>query len=291
MSVPPPLRPSRRSLLAAGLLGWLQTVVGAGPATAAPAAAPWPRWAIHDNASAARVDHGPWTAFLARHVKPDGHGINRVAYGQVSPAERRQLAAYVTQLEQVDVDHLRQDEQRAFWINLYNALTVATVIDHYPVTSIRDIAISPGWFSRGPWGAKLVRVAGEALSLDDIEHRILRPLWRDPRLHYALNCAALGCPNLAARAYEADTAEAMLEEAARAYVNHPRGARIDRGRLFVSSIYVWFADDFGASDTAIVNHIKHYAGPDLLGRLAMIDQISGDDYNWDLNDEATAHAG
>ena len=283
-------QPTRRSLLAAGLLGWLQAA-GARPAAAAPAAAPWTRWATHDNSNATRVDHSPWSAFLARHVKTDAHGLNRVSYHLVSGAERAGLASYIRHQEHVDIDHLCQDEQRAFWINLYNAVTLATVIDHYPVASIRDIAISPGWFSRGPWGAKLVRVAGEALSLDDIEHRILRPLWRDPRLHYALNCGALGCPNLAKEAYEAATTEAMLEAAARAFVNHPRGARIDRGRLFVSSIYVWYADDFGVSDTAIVNHIKHYAGPDLLGRLAMIDQISGDDYNWALNDEATAHAG
>jgi len=289
MTKSPSPQPTRRSLLAAGLLGWLQSA-SAGPAAAAPAAAPWARWAAHDNANASRVDHGIWSAFLARHIKADAHGINRVDYGHISRAERAELANYIKHLERADIDHLSRDEQRAFWINLYNALTVATVIDHYPVASIRDIAISPGWFSRGPWGAKLVRVAGEALSLDDIEHRILRPLWRDPRLHYALNCAALGCPNLAGDAYEAATTEAMLEAAARAFVNHPRGAWIDRGRLFVSSIYVWYADDFGASDTAIVNHIKHYAGPDLLGRLAMIDQISGSDYNWTLNDEATAHA-
>jgi Protein of unknown function, DUF547 len=87
------------------------------------------------------------------------------------------------------------------------------------VASIRDIAISPGLFSVGPWGRKLIEVEGEPLSLDDIEHRILRPIWRDPRLHYAVNCAALGCPNLRSSAFTAANADILLETAASDYVN------------------------------------------------------------------------
>jgi Protein of unknown function, DUF547 len=87
------------------------------------------------------------------------------------------------------------------------------------VASIRDIAISPGLFSVGPWGGKLIEVEGEPLSLDDIEHRILRPIWRDPRLHYAVNCAALGCPNLRSSAFTAANADILLETAASDYVN------------------------------------------------------------------------
>ncbi len=97
-------------------------------------------------------------------------------------------------LAATSADRLRRAEQFPFWINLYNALTVKVVLDHYPVEIIRDIDISPGLFADGPWGKKLVTVEGEALSLDDIEHRILRPIWKDPRLHYVLNCAALGVP-------------------------------------------------------------------------------------------------
>ena len=103
-----------------------------------------------------------------------------------------------------------RDEQLAYWINLYNALTVKVILDHYPVKSILDIDISPGWFSIGPWGKKLVAVEGVEISLDDIEHRILRPIWRDPRIHYALNCAAVGCPNLLREAFTGATAEVLL---------------------------------------------------------------------------------
>ena len=91
------------------------------------------------------------------------------------------------------------DEQRAFWINLYHALTVRVILSHYPVSGIREIDISPGLFARGPWDRKLIPVEGVELTLNDIEHRILRPIWRDPRVHYALNCASLGCPDLRRR--------------------------------------------------------------------------------------------
>jgi len=267
------------------MLGLIQTVA------AAPKADAWEFWRAHDAAAAQTVDHAPWSRLLASYRSEGQDGIARFAYGRVAPADRAALLAYLASLQTTAPRALSRPQQMAYWINLYNAATVETVLARYPVASIRDIRTSPGLFAAGPWGAKILRVENQALSLDDIEHRILRPFWHDPRLHYALNCAALGCPNLAKNAYEAATAEAMLDAAARAFVNHPRGARIDRGRLFVSSIYVWYADDFGASDTAIVKHIKHYAGPDLLGYLAMIDQISGNDYNWALNEEATAHAG
>ena len=168
----------------------------------------------------------------------------------------------------------------ALWINLYNALTIRTVLDHYPIGSIRDVDISPGLFEDGPWGEKLIAVEGEPLSLDDIEHRILRPIWRDPRLHYALNCAALGCPDLHPAAFEAPILESQLDEAARAYVNHPRGARIDSGDLIVSSIYVRYAADFGGGDISIIAHLRRYADAALDRALAGRSNIDKDSYDW-----------
>ncbi len=158
---------------------------------------------------------------------------------------------------------LRRPEQLAYWINLYNALTVQVVLDHYPVASIHDIAISPGLLAIGPWDKPLIEIEGAAVSLNDIEHRILRPIWRDPRIHYAVNCASIGCPDLQARAFTAETAEALLEAAARAYVNHPRGARVEAGELTVSSIYAWYREDFGGTEAGVIAHLKRYAAPEL----------------------------
>ena len=144
-------------------------------------------------------------------------------------------------------------------------------------------AISPGLFADGPWGAKLITVEGEQVSLDDIEHRILRPIWRDPRVHYAVNCASLGCPDLHARAWIAEGLDASLDAAARTYVNHPRGARVEDGRLIVSSIYDWFEEDFGGSDAGVIAHLKTFAAPPLAQALSSITRVSDDRYDWRLN--------
>lgn len=248
-------------------------------AEAAPRAELWPRWQAHDPASAAAVDHAAWDRWLGTYVTEGADGIARVAYGRVTAEDKVRLASYVERLAAAPVDRLNRAEQRALWINLYNALTVRTVLAHYPVRSIRDIGISPGLFSIGPWGRKLVTVAGESLSLDDIEHRILRPIWRDPRLHYAVNCASLGCPNLQRTAFTAANTERLLDEAARAYIRHPRGARIDNGRLIVSSLYVWFREDFSGSDAGVIAHLAQY-GAAVGGRA----RLDGDAYDWALND-------
>ncbi|MCB2100678.1 MAG: DUF547 domain-containing protein, partial [Rhodobacterales bacterium] len=202
---------------------------------------------------------------------------------RVTARDRARLSAYIERLAAARPAALNRAEQMAFWINLYNALTVRVVLDHYPVMSIRDIDISPGFLADGPWGAPLVAVDGTDVSLNDIEHRILRPLWRDPRVHYAVNCASLGCPDLAARPYAAGDLEARLDTAARAYVNHPRGAAVKDGRLVVSSIYVWFGGDFGGDD-GVLAHLRQYAEPALAGALAAVTAIGDHRYDWGLND-------
>jgi Protein of unknown function, DUF547 len=273
-----------RRITRRAMLGGLLLAAGPCAACAAPRADPWARWQASDEAARTSIDHAPWDRFLARYLVAGSDGINRVTYRQVLPAERDALAVYLAGLAGLPVTAYRRSEQQAYWINLYNALTVRVVLDHYPVASIRDIALSNGLVSRGPWRKKLLHIEGEEVSLDDIEHRILRPFWRDPRLHYALNCAALGCPNLQPRAFTATTTEAMLDEAARAYVNHPRGARILDGRLHVSSIYVWYEPDFGGDDRGVIAHLRRYAAPPLAQALASQTRIAGDGYDWSLND-------
>jgi len=256
-----------------------------GVAMAAPAAEAWERWRTHDPAATRRVDHGAWTALLARHRSMGADGIARFDYAVLAAAgpDRAALADYLAALAAIHVSALARAEQMAFWINLYNAMTVDVVVRHWPVDSIRDIRISPGWFVVGPWGRKLIAVEGEEVSLDDIEHRILRPLWNDPRVHYAVNCASLGCPDLAAEAYTGAALDAQLERAAVGFVNHPRGARIEAGRLRVSSIYEWFKADFGGDDAGVIAHLRRYAGPELARALAGMTRIAGHAYDWTIN--------
>ncbi len=268
----------------------LMVVPLAGPTgvLAAPKAELWPRWQKHDPTSTQKVDHGAWGDFLATYLVVDHpSGVNLLRYAAVTDADRQVLQRYLKTLEETTVSTLNRDEQAAFWINLYNALTVEVVLDHYPVASIRDIDISPGWFSDGPWGAKLATVEGEKLSLDDIEHRILRPIWRDPRIHYAVNCASIGCPNLQPEPFSASNRERLFARGARAYVNHPRGVEVRGGRLSLSSIYDWFAQDFGGSERGVLEHLQQYAAPELAKRLAEFDGSIAYRYDWTLN-EASA---
>ncbi|MBI5343003.1 MAG: DUF547 domain-containing protein [Deltaproteobacteria bacterium] len=254
------------------------------PAAAAPKAEPWPFWAANDPGSRTSIDHAPWDRFLKKYVVTNHpSGVNRVRYASVTPDDRKSLDAYVQKLQQVEVTRLNRSEQKAYWINLYNALTVKVVLDHYPVKSIRDIKISPGVFSSGPWGAKLATIQGQKVSFDDIEHRVLRPLWKDNRVHYAVNCASIGCPNLQPEAYTPANTEALLERGSREYVNHPRGARIAGDRLQLSSIYEWFRADFGGSEESVVRHLQSYAEPVFAEKLKSFKGKLSYEYDWRIN--------
>ena len=250
----------------------------------------WERWTAN-SPSAAAIDHSEWNTFLANTLVPDADGVNRIAYAKVSEADKKRLKAYLSALSAVPISEFSRGEQFAYWINLYNALTMDLVLDRYPVKSIRDIAISPGFFTIGPWGKKLVRVEGEELSLDDIEHRILRPIWKDPRIHYAVNCAALGCPSLMPSAFTPSNTEELLERGATDYINGPHGARFDSGtRLIASSLYDWYQDDFGGDEAAVIAHLRSYARPALAAKLESITEVYDFEYDWTLNDAAPAQA-
>ncbi|MGB0696104.1 MAG: DUF547 domain-containing protein [Rhodospirillaceae bacterium] len=258
-----------------------------GMAWAAPKAEAWERWRAHTPGSTLTVDNSAWAAFISKYLVLGADGVARLPYGQVSGEDYSALVGYVRALEAVNPDSLDRPEQMAYWFNFYNALTVRVVLDAWrqdgPVDSIRDIDISPGLFANGPWGAKLVTVNGIELSLDDMEHRILRPLWRDPRIHYGVNCASIGCPNLLPEPLSGATVDQQLTEAAIAYVNHPRGVTMTNGGPVVSTIYRWFREDFGDSEAGVLNHLRQYAAPALLQQLQGVSDLAGHAYDWDLN--------
>jgi hypothetical protein len=276
---------TRSAPLCVLILNMVWLAAWAVPAAAAPKAHLWSRWEAHDPSSDVTIDHSAWNTFLKAYVSPGPNGVNLVSYSEVSFASRQILDDYVKYLSGVKVSGLNRPEQMAYWINLYNALTVKVVLDHYPIKSIRDINISPGFFTSGPWDKKLLRIEGEKVSLNDIEHRILRPIWRDPRIHYAVNCASMGCPNLRPQAFTPENLEDMLDAGAKDYVNNPRGAEVSAGgKLTVSSIYEWYKEDFGGTDRGVIEHLKKYAKPGLRKRLKGISRISDDRYDWSLNE-------
>ncbi len=272
---------------ACGLVVGLWVLTAPLPADSADA---WERWSAHDPESSVVIDHSAWDELLDAYVVASPDGVHRVRYAAWQRTGRGPLERYLERLEEVAVSELRREEQFALWVNLYNALTVRVVLDHYPVDSIRDIDLT--WFRDGPWSRKLARIAGEELSLDDIEHRILRPLWRDPRVHYAVNCASLGCPNLQREAFRGDLLDDQLERAAREFVSHPRGLHLDEEReeLVASKIYRWFDSDFGETEEALRRHLLRYVAPELAEVLRAKKPIDRYRYDWSLND-ATAATG
>jgi hypothetical protein len=242
----------------------------------------WPYWKSSNSSSIASLDHSAWQQLLDRYLVVDtADGINRFRYGDVSAADRQALQNYTDSLSAYDPRVFNRSEQQAYWINLYNALTVALVIDNYPVKSIRRI--NDGLLSLGPWNDEIVEVQRKLLSLNDIEHRILRPIFGDPRVHYAVNCASLGCPNLAAQAYTGEGLDEQLTAAARAYVQHQRGVNLQDNKLRVSSIYKWFAVDFGDGEAGLLEHLSGYADEPLKSALLGYDGRIKYDYDWVIN--------
>ncbi len=241
--------------------------------------------------SQSQVSDAAYAELLAKYVTTGANGVNLVDYAKwkANAADMDKLKAYVRDLAQQKPSGMDRNAAFAYWANLYNALTLQVVLQDYPVESIKDIkSKGTGFFDVkawvGPWRTKLVTVEGRELSLDDIEHEIMRPTFKDPRVHYAVNCASIGCPNLKATPWTAETLEADLEAGARAYVNSPRGVVVNAdGSLKVSSIYVWFKEDFGGNDEGVIAHLRKYAEPELAKKLEGQPRIAGDDYDWSLN--------
>ena len=245
----------------------------------------------------AETSDGAFDALLAKYVKPGGDGVNRVDYArwQASAQDLTSLHDYISYLAARTPSKMPRNDAFAFWVNLYNAITLKVVLDRYPVSSIRVIK-SDGLFDPkayiGPWRTKRVTVEGQSYSLDDIENNILRAGFKDPSVHYAVNCASYGCPNLQAIAWTGSGLIANLEAAARDFINHPRGVTVLPGnRLRVSSIYKWFNADFGGSDAGVLAHLRKYAGPALAAALTSQPAIAEDAYDWSLNDASARRLG
>ena len=226
-------------------------------------------------------DHSAFDALLKTYVKPDSAGYNRVDYKGLQ-SQATTLKTYIASLEAASPSKMGADAAHAFWINTYNAKTLDVILDHFPVKSIKDIKLGGGGlFGSGPWSADILTVEGTALSLDDVEHRIVRAIFNDPMSHYGLNCASYSCPNLMPTAYTASNLNALLDTSGSQYINHPRGVSVENGRVQASKIYSWYGDDWGGKD-AVRAHWLKYANPDLTAALAGAASVRYN-YDWSLN--------
>lgn len=276
--------PARRWLQRNLAWGLLATVLLA-TACAPPQPEGISEWDASDESNLEAIDHGPWQAILDNYVDPDPQGVNVLDYAALAANsdDTAKLAGYVEHLEGIDPREYRRTEQMAYWINFYNARTVKTVLDSYPVDTIREIHQGDVPM-KGPWEDVCANVAGRDLTLDQIEHEILRPIWRDKRIHYAVNCAAYSCPQLMETAFTAANTEALLEAGARAYVNSARGVDVvDDEFIVLSSIYKWYPEDFGDTEEAVVKHLTQYADGELAALLRGFEGTIDHDYDWKLN--------
>ncbi len=268
----------RRVVVVLGLVSGLlaPTVV------AAPESKLIPFWDASDESNQSTIDHSEWQELLDKYLHEHPSGINRFDYEGLKEAhdDFESLVDYLLRLSDLDPRTLSKSEQLPYWINFYNALTVYVVTGRYPVKSIKDI--KSGTFDFGPWNLKLANIQDQPLTLNNIEHGILRPIWKDGRIHYALNCASLGCPNLAKQAYTSANVEELLEKGAREYINHSRGVSIKNNRLTVSSIYDWYRDEFGDSNEGVLAHLLEYAEPELAEQIKRFGKYKHE-YDWKLN--------
>jgi hypothetical protein len=243
----------------------------------------WSKWELNNPLAKTIIPHDDWQKFLNEHVITNEEGINLVDYPNLSEDDHDLLKRYIDKMTAIDITSYNRDEQLAFWLNLYNALTVQIVANYYPITSIEEINISPGLFSIGPWGKKLITINNTMLSLDDIQNRIIRPIWNDPRTLYATNNASIGAANLSKKAYRGATIETALNEAAFAYINSLRGVQVIEGMLIVSKVYDWFQEDFGGAQQDVITHLKQFAKEPLQSQLRHVNDIENYMYNWHLN--------
>ncbi len=251
----------------------LQALVFSSLTFAAPKSDLWSYWQPAAVEPTVQVNHGPWQQFLDTYLIAKGDNT-LVRYGAVTKQDTRALKSYLATMSAIDPHQLTRAQQYAYWVNLYNAYTVNLILDNYPTKSITKLG---GFFNFGPWDNDITSINGKKITLNDIEHRILRPIWNDPRTHYAVNCASLGCPNLQPQAFTADNTEALLEQAEQEFVASDKGVKLTGDKLQLSSIYEWFAVDFGGKQ-GVLEHLSTQH-PQLKEFSGKIDY----DYDWSLN--------
>jgi len=233
---------------------------------------------------------------VQRHVRPAG--VDYAALQADRVILDRAVAVFASPAAGAEPRWTR-DERLAFWINAYNTFTLRVIVDHYPIRS--------GWFTRQPrnsirqidgvWTDITWSAAGRMVTLDDIEHRILRPQFKEPRIHFAINCASVSCPPLAAEPYRARTLNGQLDDAARRYLASAEGLQIADDTLRVSSIFKWYGDDFvdqyaplvpgerDAKERGVLGVVVKYGPPPAAARAkTSAPTIRFLDYNWSLNE-------
>ncbi|MEO5761285.1 MAG: DUF547 domain-containing protein [Vicinamibacteria bacterium] len=246
-------------------------------------------FALSPAQSPDRFDHSGFDTLLRRHVVAGM--VNYDAF-----ASSKEFSVYLGKLSTFDPAGLSRDEQLAFWINAYNAYTIRLITKHGERTSIRNINKAFGFFKGlGPWAEKLVVVGGKTYDLETVEQQIIRPTFKEPRIHFALVCAAMGCPPLRSEAYTGADLERQLEDQTRAFLRaSPAKNRVDVATrtVWVSQVFQFndYEKDFGGSKPALMRFIarSYTEGPERALLEAGDATLRYTDYDWTLNSQEQA---
>lgn len=236
-------------------------------------------------AIAQAFDHSMFDRLLRTHVTPEG----LVDYDAFAGSS--EFREYLNGLSAADITALPEGERLALWINAYNAYTIALVNRHEERRSIRNINRKFGLIrGKGPWSEEIARVGGSSYTLDQVEHEIIRKRFREPRIHFALVCAAMGCPHLRREAYTGARLDAQLDDQANRFLlRSPTKNRVDVSSrvAHLSPIFRWYREDFGANDRELLAYLGGFfaAGSEREALRGGEIRIEYTDYDWTLNSQ------
>ena len=213
------------------------------------------------------VSHSSWDALLSRHVTSEG----KVNYDGFK-SDIAKLDAYLNLIGNNEAKPgWTQAEKKAFWLNTYNAWTIKLVLERYPVNSIKDV-------SAKPWDKRFIKVGANTLTLNDIENKIIRRQFKDARIHFAVNCAAISCPKLRNKAFTVLNVEKELDRLTKAFFKSSN-VKLDEKSAELSKIFEWYADDFIQESESVLKFVAQYSEMKFHPKV----KVSYLEYNWKLN--------
>jgi len=218
-----------------------------------------------DNVTRLTVDHSSWNALLQKHVTAKGD-VNYAGFKK----DQGELDDYLNMLAgNHPTDAWSRSEKMAYWINAYNAFTIQLILENYPLSSITNLD------NGKVWDRKWIELGDQTYSLNNIENDILRPRFKDARIHFAVNCAAESCPPLLNKAYTAQNLEETLDRQARSFINNPAYNKLSKQSVTVSKIFDWYGEDFDN----LIQYLNKYSKTTIASNAS----VSYQNYNWSLN--------
>jgi len=233
-------------------------------------------WNDYEPDSGLKMDHSAWDKILKKYVVSDHPtGVNRFRYDDVSNEDKAAVQAYLTYLQSRDPRQLNHARKKAYWMNFYNAAIVSIVLTEQPEETIRGVSRL--------WKKKRFVVTMQEMSLDDMEHGVIRPFYNDPRVHFGFTPATIGSGNIMPIAFTGDNVEELLDLNTRDFFNKSdRGMYIDGRTLRISSLFKWYKNDFGGTKGSIKTFIKKHVSQEVSDAIDQTTRVTYQ-YNWKLN--------